>query len=124
MRGVRVKRVVFFRTATGLEPVRDFLRELDAKDRLVVGTDLQTVQRGFPIGMPVCRPLGKGLFEVRSSLPSKREVRLIFIVEDQDIILIHSLVKKTQKTPSRDLQIAFDRQQEYISNLRRRKHDA
>ena len=70
--------VSFFRTSTGAEPVLDWLRSLTREDRFVVGTDLRTVQFGFPIGMPVCRPLGEGLFEVRSSLPSKKEVRLIF----------------------------------------------
>lgn len=118
-----MKRVVFFRTRTGLEPVRGFLRELEVKDRHVVGADLQTVQKGFPIGMPVCRPLGKGLYEVRSSLPSKREARLIFTVEGDEIILLHGFIKKAQKTPVRELEISIARQSEFLANLRKRKGD-
>jgi phage-related protein len=89
-----MKRVVVFRSKTGVEPVRDFLRELEVKDRHTAGADLLTVHTGFPIGMPVRRPMGKGLYEVRSSVPSKREVRLIFIVEGDEIVLIHGFIKK------------------------------
>ena len=61
--------VVFYETSAGNEVVLDFIRDLPPEDKKKIGVDLKTVQIGYPIGMPVCRPLGGGLMEVRSSLP-------------------------------------------------------
>ena len=66
--------IVFYRTRSGNEVVRDFLRQLPVADKKKVGEDLMTVQIGYPMGLPLCRPLGDGLLEVRTSLPSRREV--------------------------------------------------
>src|SRR5215210_4247599 len=76
--------VVFYCTSGGAEPVLEWLRSLPAEDRRAIGTDLTTVQFGWPIGMPLCRPLGEGLWEVRSSLPSRRIARLLFFVHEGD----------------------------------------
>jgi hypothetical protein len=48
----------FYRTTGGTEPVLDWLRSLPLDDRRAIGTDLATVQFGWPIGMPLCRALG------------------------------------------------------------------
>ena len=64
--------VVFYRTRAGVEAVRDWLRDLDDGDRNAVGQDLMRVQYRWPVGMPLCRALGEGLWEVRSSLPGNR----------------------------------------------------
>jgi phage-related protein len=78
----------------GAEPVLEWLRSLPAEDRRAIGTDLATVQFGWPLGMPLCRPLGEGLWEVRSRLPSRR------------IGVMHGFIKKTQKTTAEDLALA------------------
>ena len=104
--------VVFYRTSGGAEPVLDWLRGLPAEDRRAIGTDLATVQFGWPLGMPLCRPLGNGLWEVRSSLPSRRIARLLFFVEDGWIGVVHGFIKKTQKTPADDLELARRRMKE------------
>jgi len=77
--------VIFYRTPGGADPVVEWLRGLPAEDRRVIGTDLATIQFGWPIGMPLCRPLGQGLWEVRSTLPSRRIARLLFFVRDDRI---------------------------------------
>ncbi len=69
--------VVFFRTASGNEPALEWFRHLDAEERRIVGADLRTLQIGFPMGMPLCRSLGDGLWELRSTLPGKI-ARVIF----------------------------------------------
>ena len=73
---------------------------------------MATVQFGWPIGMPLCRPLGSGLWEVRSTLPSRRIARLLFFVEGDRIGVVHGFVKKTQKTPADDLALARRRMKE------------
>jgi phage-related protein len=103
---------VFYRTAGGTEPVLDWLRDLPAEDRRAIGTDLATVQFGWPIGMPLCRPLGDGLWEVRSRLPSRRIARRMFFVHEGRIGVVHGFIKKTQKTPADDLDLARKRMKE------------
>ena len=105
-------KAVFYRTTGGTEPVLDWLRSLPAEDRRAIGTDLATVQFGWPIGMPLCRPLGSGLWEVRSALPSRRIARLLFFVEGGRIGVVHGFIKKTQKTPEADLELARKRMKE------------
>jgi phage-related protein len=104
--------VVFYRTSGGSEPVLDWLRSLPADDRRAIGTDLATVQFGWPIGMPLCRPLGGGLWEVRSTLPSRRIARLLFFVHEGRIGVVHGFIKKTQRTPADDLNLARRRMKE------------
>ena len=104
--------VVFYRTSGGAEPVIEWLRSLAAEDRRVIGTDLATVQFGWPIGMPLCRPLGQGLWEVRSTLPSRRIARVLFFVNEDRIGVVHGFIKKTQKTPADDLELARRRMKE------------
>jgi phage-related protein len=98
--------VVFYRTSGGAEPVLEWLRRLPAEDRQAIGTDLATVQFGWPIGMPLCGPLGDGLWEVRSPLPSSRIARLVFFVHRRRIGVVHGFIKKTQRTPAGGLDVA------------------
>jgi len=104
--------VFFYRTSSGVEPVLAWLRSLPPEDRRVIGADLSTVQMGWPIGMPLCRPLSSGLWEVRSSLPSRRIARLLFFAEDGRIGVVHGFIKKTQTTPPDDIALARKRMKE------------
>ena len=99
----------FWRSAQGREPVREWLSNLSVEDKRVIGRDLATVQFGWPVGLPVCRPMGAGLWEVRSSLPSKREARLLFCFFDGEIFALHAFIKTTPKTPQYDLQLGAKR---------------
>jgi phage-related protein len=107
--------VKFWSTVTGREPVRDFLKELPQADRLKIGTDLRRLQYGWPIGMPLVRNLGSGIWELRTSLASKREVRLLFACGDSMLVLLHGFIKKTQKTPLQELELAQARLKEMMS---------
>src|SRR5260370_26240554 len=91
--------VVFYRTAQGGEPVREWLRTLPIEDRRAIGRDLAVVQYGWPVGVPLCRSLGNGLWEVRSNLPSRRSARVLFFVQQARIRVVHGVGKKTQRTP-------------------------
>lgn len=105
--------VRFYRTRNGREPVREWLKELGRPDSLVIGEDIAVVQYGWPVGMPTCRALGDGLYEVRSSLEGGRIARVLFFFADGEIILVHGFIKKTQKTPEGDLRLARDRKRDY-----------
>ncbi len=100
--------VVFFRTAAGREPVRAWLKELPAGERRVIGEDLKTVQYRWPLGMPLVRSLGEGLWELRSTLPT-RIARCLFYAPGSRLVLLHGFIKKTQKTPTEDKALALKR---------------
>jgi phage-related protein len=104
--------VVFYRSAAGSEPVREWLRSLPPEDRRVIGGDLATLQVGWPIGMPLCRSLGGGLWELRSSLSTKRIARLLFFAAEGKLGIVHGFVKKTRKTPGGDIALARRRMKE------------
>src|SRR5580693_2861813 len=99
---------IFFRTEAGGEPVRDWLKGLPSpEDRKRIGEDIKTVEFGWPIGMPVCRPLGEGIYEVRTNLAQNRIARVLFYIDKKGrMILLHGFIKKTQKTPDEDLDLA------------------
>ncbi len=101
--------VLFYRTGAGNEPVREWLLTLDKEDKQTIGVDIKTVEYGWPIGMPVSRPLGKGLYEVRSNISHKRIARVIFTIVDNYMILLHGFIKKTQKTPKEEIALALKR---------------
>lgn len=105
--------LIFFRSNKGSEPVREWLLELDQEDRRTVGYDLMKVQIGWPVGMPLCRSIGKGLWEVRSDLSSNRIARVIFFFANSELVALHGFVKKTQKTPQQDIDKALKRKKEY-----------
>jgi phage-related protein len=99
----------FYRTDAGGEPVREFLRKvLTLDERKAVGKDVRTVEYGWPIGMPVCKDLKNGLLEVRTELPG-RICRILFSIHGKRMVLLHGFVKKTQKTPQRELDTALER---------------
>jgi len=105
----------FYQTTEGREPVREWLRELPREDRRVIGEDIATVEFGWPVGMPTCRPLGHGLWEVRSRLPSRRIARVIFAIGDGRMMILHGFIKKTQQTPEEDLSLARKRMKEALT---------
>jgi phage-related protein len=97
---------IFYRTEAGGEPVGDWLRSLSLAEKKLIGADIKTVEFGWPIGMPVCRPLGSGLFEVRTKLPN-RIARIIFYVDKQErMVLLHGFIKKTKELDDDDLELA------------------
>jgi phage-related protein len=101
--------VSFWKSDLGREPVREFLHALPYDDKKVVGRDLRRLQFGWPIGMPLVRKLQGPIWELRSTLPSKRELRILFATEENKLVLLHVIIKKTQKTPNADLQLALQR---------------
>jgi phage-related protein len=109
-------KVIFFKTEAGNEPVREWLKELSKEDCKVIGTDILTVQYAWPVGKPLVDNLGDGLWEVRSRL-SNRVARTLFIVVEQEIILLHGFIKKQQQTPPNELNLATKRKRQYLQNL-------
>jgi len=107
--------LAFWRSATGREPVREWLKELSREDKRTIGRDIAKVQFGWPVGLPLCRPLSGGLWEVRSSLATRREARVFFGFHEGMLIALHAIIKKTRKAPAEDLTLARQRLKEIRS---------
>lgn len=105
----------FYATEIGAEPVREWLKLLPAVDRKVIGEDMKTVQFGWPLGMPLVRSMGSGIWEVRIRLEN-RIARVLFVLDGSTMVLLHGFIKKTQTTSQPDLDLAKDR----LKQLRRR----
>ena len=105
----------FYATELGAEPVREWLKLLPAVDRKVIGEDMKTVQFGWPLGMPIVRSMGGGIWEVRIRLEN-RIARVLFVLDGSTMVLLHGFIKKTQATSLSDLDLAKDR----LKQLRRR----
>src|SRR5271170_1416937 len=116
MKAERPLRVVFFRTATGNEPVREWLKALSKDDCKIIGSDILTVQYAWPVGKPLVDSLGDGVWEVRSRLDN-RIARTLFTMVNQEIVLLHGFIKKSQKTPANELELAKKRRQQYLLNI-------
>src|SRR6266581_492051 len=103
--------LVFFRTSTGSEP-RDWLKGLEEAERHAIGRDLLRAQWRWPVGMPLCRPMGKGLWEVRTDLPGNRTARVLICLYQDHLVALHGFIKKTRATREADLALARERQKE------------
>jgi phage-related protein len=99
----------FYRSDSGRDPVRDWLKGLAAEDRKVIGEDIKDIEFSWPIGMPLVRSLGRELWEVRSSLSGGRIARVLFCVEHGSMVLLHGFLKKTRKTPQHDIDLGLRR---------------
>lgn len=104
--------LIFYRLRPGNEPVREWLKGLPEAERHAIGRDLLRAQWRWPVGMPLCRPLGNGLWEVRTDLPTKRTARVLLCLHDGHLVALHGFIKKTRTTPEDDLALARKRLKE------------
>ena len=104
--------LLFFRTTAGIEPVREWLKELPDEDCDAIGRDLERVQHRWPVGMPLARPIGKGLWEVRTNLANNRIARVIFCFYDEKLVALNGFIKKSRKTPQGEIALALNRKKE------------
>ena len=112
MNQIRPIPLAMWSSLAGNQPARDWFKALPDEDRQKLGHDLKRLQYGWPIGMPLVKPLGGRLWELRTSLPSMREARVIFSTDDQTILVLHGFIKKSAQTPKHDLDLARKRLKE------------
>ena len=104
--------LIFYRSEPGREPVREWLQGLPEAERQAIGKDLLRAQWRWPVGMPLCRPLGGGMWEIRTDLPTKRTARVLICLYRGHLVALHGFIKKTRTAPEDDLALARKRQKE------------
>ncbi|HEV8553104.1 MAG TPA: type II toxin-antitoxin system RelE/ParE family toxin [Casimicrobiaceae bacterium] len=112
MPGPRRLDAVFFRSKSGNEPVRAWLKSLPRDQRKTIGDDIAYVQFKWPIGKPRVDHLRGAVWEVRSSL-GNRIARTLFAVAGGQMVLLHGFIKKTQQTPNEEIELAEKRFKEW-----------
>lgn len=103
----------FFKTESGNEPVREWLKEQKAEIKKLIGEDIKAVEFLWPIGYPQVRKLDRDLWEVRTNFPQGIS-RVFFTVCGDNMVLLHSIIKKSQKTPKEDLDLAIKRRDQVL----------
>lgn len=107
----------FFKNEKEQEPVRDFLKSLSVADRKSIGADIMAIEISWPIGYPKVRKLDTDLWEIRSNISDKRICRIFFTISENNMILLHAIIKKSNKTPKSDLELSKKRRN-LIQNAR------
>src|SRR5260370_26978106 len=98
--------VKFFRQdASGSEPVRVWLKSLPEEERKAIGMDIMAAQFGWPLGLPLVDHIDGDVWEVRTKLTT-RIARVLFVVDGTAMVLLHGFIKKGNKTPLPDLNLA------------------
>jgi len=104
--------VLFYETANGRQPVREFILAQIKEDQKEIGADIRIVQNNFPIGLPLVRKLKPDLWEIRSTLKDGIS-RVFFTFYEEKIILLHAIEKKSQKTPPKEIDVAVERLKQF-----------
>jgi len=107
----KILQAVFYKSLSGKQPVRDWLLKLDKEDRKTIGEDIATLEFSWPIGKPKCSPMKgqTGFYEVRSNISAGRIARVLFVLIGNKMVLLHGFIKKAQKTPPKELNLAVTR---------------
>jgi len=111
---LKVLTVYFYKSPSGNEPVKDWLKSRTQDEKKAIGEDIKAVEYSWPVGYPQVAKLDKDLWEVRTNLPNGIS-RVFFTIKERQMILLHSIIKKTQKIPQQDLDTAKTRRNRVIS---------
>ncbi len=107
--------VEFYEDTQGDKPIEDFLLSLNIKMRAKLLGILKILEeKGNQLREPYSKHLEDGIFEVRAKVGTDITRVLYFFYYDGKIILTNGFVKKTQKTPVNEIQLAKKRRNEYI----------
>lgn len=95
----------FQQESSGGEPVRDWLKSLPEAEKKAIGEDIKAAQFGWPLGLPLVGHIDGDIWEVRTKLEN-RIARVLFVIEGATMVLLHGFIKKDQKTPKQELELA------------------
>ena len=103
-----VLKVAFYKSSSGFEPTRAWLRSLPKEQRTLIGDDIAIVQYKWPVGMPLVRYLDGSIWELRTILKDEK-ARVLFVAKSGKMVLLHGFIKKSRKTPKKELRLAQSR---------------
>lgn len=109
----------YYETAEGQSPVQEFIDGLDAKSKAKVARTLDLLERfGVDLGMPYAKDVSEGLWELRTRVGTSRYRVVYFMFAGKAFILLHGFVKRSSRISDRDLRLAKDRRDSFLSRRR------
>jgi phage-related protein len=106
----------FYITDSGKCPVRKFLESLGRRSKAKIGAVLDQLEvEGPQLPMPHAKPIGNGLWELRVETEKQQHRVLYFFWTGETIVLLHGFTKKTEAISKKDLEIARDRMQDWMT---------
>jgi phage-related protein len=109
---IPVWRVRFFKTLSGGEPVRDWIKEHSKPEMKLIGGAIKDVQFSKRWAAPLVKHLRAGLHEIRIDL-FYTTARVLFFRTGDRLILVHGFTKKSRTTPKSDLDLSLNRKRQY-----------
>lgn len=104
-------KVRFFQTARGDYPVKDFIAEHDRDTQAKIALSIRLlINQGPFLKPPYIKKLQDKLYELRIS--GTVQIKIFYIIYKSEYYLLHAIVKKSQKTPPKELKTALDRMKE------------
>ena len=110
--------IIFYEKSSADKPVEDFLDSLEPKMRAKLVGILQILQeKGNSLREPYTKHLDDGIFEVRAKVGNNISRTLFFFMVGKKIILTNGFIKKSQKTPPQEIEIAKERRADYLERI-------
>src|SRR3989338_6955492 len=111
-------KIIYYETAQGQSPIFDFIQNLDIRIRNKIADVLDLLaEYGIQIGSHHAKKLaGTPLWELR--ILGESSIRLFYVaIVGKQFLLLHGIIKKTQKTPTKEIKTALARLKEYQSRI-------
>ena len=117
-------KMIFYEKEDGTMPVQDFLDSLDFKMRAkMLGTIEMLRKNGNQLREPYSKPLDDGIMELRAIVGTNISRVLYFFVIGKKVILTNGFIKKTQKTPKREIDLAKKYRADYLEREQKKKQE-
>ena len=111
-------KVFFYEKEDGTQPVKDFLLAIDSKMRAKVVWTIKLLENnGVELREPYSKHLRNGIYELRTKRGSDITRVLYFFVIGKKIILTNGFIKKTQKTPTKEIERALTYRADYLKRM-------
>ena len=116
--------IIFYEKEDGTMPAQDFLDSLDDKMRakMILTVDMLK-NKGNRLREPYSKPLDDGIMELRAVVGTNISRVLYFFVVGQKVILTNGFIKKTQKTPKKEITLAKKYRDDYIARERKKQEE-
>lgn len=112
--------VLYYQKIDGTRPAEEFVNSTDIKMKAKIYRNLELLEEfGNTLKEPISKPLEDGIFEIRSQIGNDISRVLYFFVIGKTVILTNGFIKKTDKTPQDEIDLAKKYREDYIKRTKK-----